>query len=217
MKQKGMKSNIVKDLHVLTSACMAEVSLIVTSNLKDFPMSVLAPWNIRAVHPDEFLRMLCDEHGDRILYNLIAEQASSYKKPIDPNQINKKPPVSDLELIAGLEKEQPYFSSRILSHAYGKEIMKTCRNILKTVEVKTGEQFFNGDNYTIYQNEKIFLITEKITERRVLQIFSDSVLRGLKEESDYIAWNLRVEDVMKFQKAAQLAKKKGLSSLKTKR
>lgn len=43
------------DRHVLAAALMAGASLIVTFNLKDFPVDALAPYGIEAVHPDEFL------------------------------------------------------------------------------------------------------------------------------------------------------------------
>lgn len=43
------------DRHVLACAITAESDIIVTFNLRDFPDSGLAPWNIRAIHPDDFL------------------------------------------------------------------------------------------------------------------------------------------------------------------
>jgi len=42
------------DRHVLAAAIKAEVSVIVTFNLKDFPARVLETHHIRAVHPDDF-------------------------------------------------------------------------------------------------------------------------------------------------------------------
>lgn len=44
-----------KDVHVLAAAIAGHADCIVTANLKDFPVSVLAPHNIVAVHPDDFM------------------------------------------------------------------------------------------------------------------------------------------------------------------
>lgn len=43
------------DCHVLAAAIVGHCDVIVTQNLKDFPEANLAPFNISAQHPDEFL------------------------------------------------------------------------------------------------------------------------------------------------------------------
>ena len=43
------------DRHVLAEAIVSRCDVIVTANLKDFPVSVLEPSGIEAQHPDEFL------------------------------------------------------------------------------------------------------------------------------------------------------------------
>jgi predicted nucleic acid-binding protein len=43
------------DRHVLAAAIKARAQVIVTSNLKDFPKSALAAWNIEAKSPDDFV------------------------------------------------------------------------------------------------------------------------------------------------------------------
>jgi hypothetical protein len=43
------------DCHVLAAAIAGRADVIVTLNLKDFPASALAPFNIEAQHPDEFI------------------------------------------------------------------------------------------------------------------------------------------------------------------
>lgn len=48
--------------HVLAAAIQAGASIIVTSNLKDFPRSELARHGIRPLHPDELLLSLLELH-----------------------------------------------------------------------------------------------------------------------------------------------------------
>jgi len=43
------------DRHVLAAAARGTASVIVTFNLRHFPVSALEPYQIKAVHPDEFL------------------------------------------------------------------------------------------------------------------------------------------------------------------
>ncbi len=43
------------DRHVLAAAIKAGASLIVTTNLADFPSEALKPFGVEAVHPDEFV------------------------------------------------------------------------------------------------------------------------------------------------------------------
>jgi PIN domain len=43
------------DAHVLAAAIAGHADCIVTTNLKDFPKEMLAPWSIEAIHPDEFI------------------------------------------------------------------------------------------------------------------------------------------------------------------
>ena len=51
------------DRHVLAAAIHGGAELIVTFNLGDFPASVLEPYDIEAVHPDEFIARLWDGVG----------------------------------------------------------------------------------------------------------------------------------------------------------
>src|SRR5258708_1528769 len=43
------------DRHILAAAIAAQAPVIVTFNLSDFPETALAPYGIRALHPDAFL------------------------------------------------------------------------------------------------------------------------------------------------------------------
>lgn len=48
-------ANDPKDRHVLATVIRAGASTIVTFNLRDFDPETLAPWDIRAVHPADYL------------------------------------------------------------------------------------------------------------------------------------------------------------------
>jgi predicted nucleic acid-binding protein len=48
-------TNHPKDRHVLAAAVRTGAQVIVTFNRKDFPEAALAPWNVVAQSPDEFL------------------------------------------------------------------------------------------------------------------------------------------------------------------
>ncbi len=48
------------DRHVLAAAIVAGADVIVTCNLRYFPVQALDPYEIEAQHPDEFVRQLVD-------------------------------------------------------------------------------------------------------------------------------------------------------------
>jgi predicted nucleic acid-binding protein len=54
-KLTASMTNDPKDRHVVAAAVKAKAQVIVTSNLKDFPLSSLAEWEIKVRHPDQFL------------------------------------------------------------------------------------------------------------------------------------------------------------------
>lgn len=171
--------NHPKDRHVLASAVYAKVDVIVTSNLKDFPASSLTPWNMQAMHPDDFLNYLCDENGDDVLYNLISTQIAGYKKP----------PMTFLEFLSNFENEQPKFASRMLIYAYSSEVEKFARDALMNVtDAKKGQRFLSGNRYKISEFYDDIVIIEKSTKREVFRS------RG-KE----FTGNLKVKDIEIFQ------------------
>lgn len=55
------------DRHVLAAAIHGRVDVIVTFNLKDFPLKILSEYNIEAQHPDEFIAHLIDLHPTAVL------------------------------------------------------------------------------------------------------------------------------------------------------
>jgi hypothetical protein len=59
-----MLINDIKDRHVLATAIRAGATTIVTFNLRDFSAPALAPWDIHAVHPADYLiTLLCHRAG----------------------------------------------------------------------------------------------------------------------------------------------------------
>jgi hypothetical protein len=70
-------TNHPKDRHVLAAAIVSGAQTIVTFNLKDFPTNSLAPWNLKAQSPDEFL--IHQFHLDPAnVHNVLREQAAQH-------------------------------------------------------------------------------------------------------------------------------------------
>jgi hypothetical protein len=67
-----------KDRHVLAAAVRANVEALVTFNLRDFPGAAVDPYDIRVVHPDDFLLDQVDLHPQQTRAAL-ERQASAYK------------------------------------------------------------------------------------------------------------------------------------------
>jgi predicted nucleic acid-binding protein len=119
LEMEAMMTNDPKDRHVLASAICAKVDVIVTNNLRDFPEGSLILWNIKAMSADSFLELLCDKYGDDLMYEIVAARAAAYRKPFRSQPADKTPPVTDIEMIEVLAKEQPKFADRLLSYKYG--------------------------------------------------------------------------------------------------
>ncbi len=54
------------DLHLLETAVTGGASLILTRNLRDFPLRALAPFGLQALDPDRFLHGLWLDHPDPV-------------------------------------------------------------------------------------------------------------------------------------------------------
>lgn len=68
------------DRHVLAAAIEAKASVIVTFNLSDFPVSVLKPYGVRAMHPDNYLVALFDDAPELFLLG-VKDHRASLKRP----------------------------------------------------------------------------------------------------------------------------------------
>ena len=83
------------DRHVLAAAIRGGAGLSITFNLGDFPQSVLDQFHIEALHPDEFIARLWDEHFEAVLRAARLHRASL-----------KRPPKTATEYLATLEQCQ---------------------------------------------------------------------------------------------------------------
>lgn len=68
------------DRHILAAAIKSHSNLIVTYNLKDFPSSILATFDIEAIHPDVFVLRLLDIAPQDVI-SAASEQRRSLKNP----------------------------------------------------------------------------------------------------------------------------------------
>lgn len=68
------------DLHVLAAALRAGAQQIVTANLKDFPETVLAPLDVEAVSPDQFVLNLVKGRAG-VVVQVVTEAAGDCHAP----------------------------------------------------------------------------------------------------------------------------------------
>jgi predicted nucleic acid-binding protein len=68
------------DRHVLAAAIASKAGVIVTQNLSDFPATILSPYSIRALHPDDFACELLEREPIRFL-QAMAQHRASLKNP----------------------------------------------------------------------------------------------------------------------------------------
>lgn len=69
-----------KDRHVAAAAVRGNAALIVTANLRDFPPEALAPYDIEAIHPDDFLRDQLDL-APALTLQCLRQQRTEYSRP----------------------------------------------------------------------------------------------------------------------------------------
>jgi len=83
-------TNDEKDRHVTAVGVRAHAQVIVTYNLSDFPRASLAPYNMEAQHPDEFLMNLY-AIDSATMVQLVIDQAMALKKrPMTPHGLLDK-------------------------------------------------------------------------------------------------------------------------------
>ncbi|MDY6802180.1 MAG: PIN domain-containing protein [Cyanobacteriota bacterium] len=82
------------DRHVLAAAIRCDASLIITFNLRDFPSEVLAPYDLKAQHPDDFVLDLLT-----IDRKTVCQAAEKQRRRL------KNPPKTIDEYLATLEQQ----------------------------------------------------------------------------------------------------------------
>lgn len=70
----------LNDRHVLAAAIVCHADVIVTCNLKDFPLETLAHYGIEAQHPDEFVRHLFDL-APVLVVDAVRDQQEALTRP----------------------------------------------------------------------------------------------------------------------------------------
>ena len=75
-----MMTNHPDDRHVLAAAVHAQAEVIVTSNLRHFPNSSVAPYGIRVQSADAFLLERLDQSPDQMT-RILWDQAGEYRSP----------------------------------------------------------------------------------------------------------------------------------------
>jgi predicted nucleic acid-binding protein len=75
-------TNDEKDRHVLAAAIKTRAELIVTINLKHFPESAVAPWNVQVSHPEDFLTDIYHLNPELVVHTLH-EQARDIARTLE--------------------------------------------------------------------------------------------------------------------------------------
>jgi len=83
------------DRHVLAAAIVGRADAVVTFNLSDFPDDLLRPYDIEAMHPDDFLLCQFDLSPPLFLATVRLHRASM-----------RNPPKSPLQYLMELERNQ---------------------------------------------------------------------------------------------------------------
>jgi predicted nucleic acid-binding protein len=76
-----------KDRHVVAAAVESGASVIITSNLRDFPASALASYAIEAQSPDDFLMDLYLTDADTVTEIIKTQAANLLRNPRTPLQV----------------------------------------------------------------------------------------------------------------------------------
>jgi predicted nucleic acid-binding protein len=74
------------DCHVFAAAIRCQAGFIVTFNLSDFPNEILAPYNIRAIHPDRFILRLLDLNSDAVCQAAQKQRLRLRNPPKTPDE-----------------------------------------------------------------------------------------------------------------------------------
>ncbi len=98
-------ANDPKDRHVLAAAVVSDAQVIVTLNLKDFPLGACVPFGIEPLHPDAFLLDLYSLDTYEV-YEAVERQAAALTRP----------PMTLEELLDRLALTVPSFAQALRDH-----------------------------------------------------------------------------------------------------
>lgn len=96
------------DTHVLEAAVYAKAAFIVTHNLRDFPDSILKPYLVKAISPDDFIWQIV-EYTPKLVLNAIQLQQANLQRP----QISMNEMLMQLET-QGLVKVATWLRDKLL-------------------------------------------------------------------------------------------------------
>jgi hypothetical protein len=104
------------DRHVLAAALRSQADVIVTANLKDFPVPYLRTFDIEVQHPDEFIGNLIDLNPAKALEAFRQQVARLKNPPITAAQVLDNLRKSNLPATAArlevlLSRPLPFYSS----------------------------------------------------------------------------------------------------------
>lgn len=89
-----------KDRHVLAAAVASRASILVTTNLKDFPDAACKPHDVVVMHPEQFL------------FTLLTDDTPACAEAIERDAARKTlPPLTAQDLLAGLTDVAPTFAN----------------------------------------------------------------------------------------------------------
>ena len=173
-----LMTNEPKDRHVLAAAVKIKADVIITFNLKDFPLESLQLFDIKAQHPDRFLLDLFSNYGIDTGAEIVKQQTAALKDP----------PVKMIETIKRLNGQVPDFAKWVLFNEYSDYLLNIAHKILKSIGNKKQDKIF-------YKGKKYYL--EK--QHGVLKV--EHISRGeiLKQTRDGIAGNFTFNDLERFE------------------
>lgn len=181
-----LMTNAPKDRHVLAAAVKIKADVIVTSNLKDFPAKSLQPFEIKALHPDQFLIDLFSNYEIDIAVDILKQQAEDLKNP----------PMTLKELIERLSRQVPEFANLILFYEYSDRLADIAKKVLRIGYQKDDITFYEGTEYYLERNINNLIIKHK-DRGEILQ----------KTSEGYFG-NFSLDDLEKFEQFEQELDKK---------
>ncbi|MFM8004666.1 MAG: hypothetical protein ACKO86_06905, partial [Dolichospermum sp.] len=180
------------DYHVVAAAIIAKARVIVTTNLDDFPVESLAPYEIEAWHPDDFLVYL-DEQNPGTMIKIIWEQSNELKVPKSVPEIIDKLETTNLKR----KNRVPKFTHTIRCQFYGDVIMQIAKKTLDKLGkvAPDGGRYYEGKRYSLWQKGEILTITAKDNRGEILR-FENGEIGGYLSSAD-------VEAFQRFEKSLE--------------